>query len=152
MNNYYVHLPGIQFTPFNESSKISVLIGGNNPMLHMYNDPCVGKEKELVPLKTKLGWVIFVGNKNKKTSSANAFSKEFNLAQVVSEFWKIEWNGVSEKQCSSILPKTGQQVLIILQETTVNKNSQYAVGLFWDSDNILQTNYKNIALSQLFSP
>ena len=146
MNNYYVHLPGIQFTPFNESSKISVLIGGNNPMLHMY------KEKELVPLKTKLGWVIFVGNKNKKTSSANAFSKEFNLDQVVSEFWKIEWNGVSEKQCSSILPKTGQQVLIILQETTVNKNSQYAVGLFWDSDNILQTNYKNIALSQLFSP
>ena len=111
----------------------------------MYNDACVGKEKELVPLKTKLGWVIFVGNKNKKTSSANAFSKEFNIHQVVSEFWKIEWNGVFEKQCSSILPKTGQQVLIILQETTVNNNSQYAVGLFWDSDNILQTNYKNIA-------
>ena len=96
----------------------------------MYNDPYVGKEKELVPLKTKLGWVILVGNKNKKTSSANAFSKEFNLDQVVSEFWKIEWNGVTEKQCSSILPKTGQQVLIILQETAVNKNSQYAVGLF----------------------
>ena len=151
LKNYYKYLTGIQCTPFDESSEISVLIRANNPMLHMYTEARVGKENEPVALKTKLGWVIFGGNKNNKTLSVNAFSTECNLDEMVSKFCEIKWYGVSEKQSSSILPEIEQRALNILQETTVNKNSRYTVGRLWDSDNVLLTDNKNIALSRLFS-
>ena len=70
---------------------------------------------------------------------------------MVSKFWEIEWYVVSEKQSSSILPEIEQRALNILQETIVNKNSQYTVGLLWDSDDVLLTDNKNKALSRLFS-
>ena len=71
---------------------------------------------------------------------------------MVLKFWEIESCGVSEKQSLSIFPETKQRALNILQETTVNINSRYTVGLLWDSDDVLLlTNNKNIALSRLFS-
>ena len=70
---------------------------------------------------------------------------------MVSKFLEIELYGVSEEQSSSILPEIEQWALNILQETTVNKNSRYTVGLLWDSDDVLLTDNKNIALSRLFS-
>ena len=129
LTNCYKHFAGIQFTPFDKSSEISVLIGADNPMLHMHTDVRVGKENEPVALKTKLGWVIFVGNKNSKMLSVNAFSTECNLDKMVSKFWEIESYGVSGKQSSSIMPEIEQQTLNILQEIIVNKNSRYTDGL-----------------------
>ena len=52
LKNYYKQLAGIQFTPFQKSSEISVLIGADNPMLHMYTNVRVGTENEPVALKT----------------------------------------------------------------------------------------------------
>ena len=67
---------------------------------------------------------------------------------MVSKFLEIELYGMSEEQSSSILPEIEQRALNILQETTVNKNSRYTVGLLWDSDDIVLTDNKNIALSR----
>ena len=120
-------------------------------MLHIYTDVRVGEENEPVALKTKLCWVIFGGNKKNKTVSVNAFSTECNLDEMVSKFWEIEWYGVSENQSSSSLPEIEQRTLNILQEKTVNKSSRYTVGLLWDSDDVLLTDNKIIALSRLFS-
>ena len=119
-------------------------------MLHMYTDVQVENKNKPVVLKTKLGWVIFGGNKNNKTLSANAFSTECNLDKMVSKFWEIESYGIYENQSSSILPEIEQQALNILQET-INKNSRYTVSPLWDSDDILLTDNKNIPLSRLFS-
>ena len=137
---------------FNLQLSIKALIGADNPVLHMYTEMRIGKENELVALKTKLSSVIFGGNKNRsKTLSVVVFSKECNLDEMVLTCLEIESCVVSEKQSSSILPETVQQALNILQKTTVNKNSQYTVGLLWDSDDVLLTNSKDIALSRLFS-
>ena len=108
LKNYYEHLAGIQFTPFDKSSEISVLIGADNPMLHMYTDVRIGKKPEPVALKTKLGWVIFGGNKYNKKLSLNAFSTECTLDDMVSKFWEIESYGGSEEHSSSILPEIEQ--------------------------------------------
>ena len=118
----YNHLAGIQFTPFDKNSEISVLIGADNPMLHMYTDVHVGKENEPVALKTKLGWVIFGGNKNRnKMLSVNVFPEECNLDEMVSKFWDIKSYGVSQNQSSCVLSETEQRALNILQATTVKK-------------------------------
>ena len=58
-------------------------------MLHMYTDVQVENKNKPVVLKTKLGWVIFGGNKNNKTLGANAFSTECNLDKMVSKFWEM---------------------------------------------------------------
>ena len=63
----------------------------------MYTDAHIGKENEPVALKTKLGWVLFGGNKNKKTLNVITFSQECNLDKLVSKFWEIESYGLSEK-------------------------------------------------------
>ena len=55
-------------------------------MLHMYTDVRVGKESEPVALKTKLVWVLFGRNKNNKLLNVNAFSKKYNLYEMVSKF------------------------------------------------------------------
>ena len=61
LKNCYNHLAGIQYTPFNKSSEISVLIGADNLMLHMYTNVHIGKEKKTHSLKneTRLGIIWF---------------------------------------------------------------------------------------------
>ena len=65
---------------------------------------------------------------------------------MVPKFWEIESCGVFERQSSIILPEIEQRALNIPQEITVNKNSRYTVGLLWNSDDVLLTDNKNIAL------
>ena len=97
------------------NSDISILIGADNPMLHLYTDIRVGNDNEPVALKTKLGWVIFWGRQNNnKYPNKNAFSNEFDLGKMVSKFWQMESYGVSEKQNPNILPQTEQRALNIL--------------------------------------
>ena len=49
----------IDFSNIDVDSDISILIGANNPLLHLYTDRRVGNENEPVALEIKLGWVIF---------------------------------------------------------------------------------------------
>ena len=121
LTNYYKHFAGIQFTPFDKSSEISVSIGADNSMIHMYTDVRLGKENEPAALKQNQNWVLFAGNKNNKTLRVNAFSTDSNIDEMVSKFWEIESYGLSENQNSSILPEIEQRALNILQETNVNK-------------------------------
>ena len=98
-------------------------------MLHMYTDVRVGKENEPVALKTKLGWALFGGNKNKKTLNVNAFSKEGNLDKMVLKFWEIE-SYVSEKQSSSILPEAEQRALNIYKKQLLIKIVNIPLGFY----------------------
>ena len=78
------HLADKEFCNMGVGSDISILIGADNPMLHLYTDIRVGNENEPMALKTKLGWVIFGGHRNNnKYHSINAFSNEFDLGNMV---------------------------------------------------------------------
>ena len=80
----YGHLADKEFCNMVVGSDISILIGADNPMLHLYTDIRVGNENEPMALKTKLGWVIFGGRQNNnKYPSINAFSNEFDLGNMV---------------------------------------------------------------------
>ena len=66
----------IDFSNIDVDSDISILIGADNSMLHLYTDIHVGNENEPVALKTKLGWVIFRGcQNNNKYPNVNVFWK-----------------------------------------------------------------------------
>ena len=83
----YSHLTHIGFSNIDADGAISILIGADNPMVHLYTDIRVGNENEPVALKTKLGWVIFGGHQNNdKYPNMNAFSNELDLQNMVSKF------------------------------------------------------------------
>ena len=83
----YSHLTHIGFSNIDADGAISILIGADNPMVHLYTDIRVGNENEPVALKTELGWVIFGGHQNNdKYPNMNAFSNELDLQNMVSKF------------------------------------------------------------------
>ena len=49
LKNCYNQLAGIQFTPFDKSSEISLLIGADNLMLHIYNEVPIRKKPNQHP-------------------------------------------------------------------------------------------------------
>ena len=65
----------IDFSNIDVDCDISILIGADKPVLHLYRDIRVGNENEPVALKTKLGWVILGGrqNNNKYPSDDDPF-------------------------------------------------------------------------------
>ena len=89
----------IGFTNIVGVGDISILIGADDPMLHICMDIRIGNENEPMTPKTKLGWA-FLGNTNNtnKYLNINAFSKEFDPENIVSKFWQIESYGVFERQ------------------------------------------------------
>ena len=130
LKHSYSHLIDIDFSNIYVDSDISILIGADNAILHLYTDIRVGNENEPVALKTKLGWVIFGGRQNNnKYPNINAFSNASDLGNTVTKFWQIDPYGVSEKQSPNIFPQTEQRALNILEKTTTNANNRYTVGL-----------------------
>ena len=130
LKHSYSHLIDIDFSNIYVDSDISILIGADNAILHLYTDIRVGNENEPVALKTKLGWVIFGGRQNNnKYPNINAFSNASDLGNTVTKFWQIDPYRVSEKQSPNIFPQTEQRALNILEKTTTNANNRYTVGL-----------------------
>ena len=81
----------IDFNDVNIDSDIQIMIGADNPILHIYTEIRIENKNELVALKTNLGWVIFGGRRNtNKYSDINAFSNKFDLGNIVSKFCRIE--------------------------------------------------------------
>ena len=69
----------IGFSNIDVVSDISILIGADNPMLHIHVDISVGNERQPVALKVKLGWVTFGKRQNtNKYPDINASSKAFD--------------------------------------------------------------------------
>ena len=79
------------------SSQIPILIGADQPHLHLYTDVRKGNPSEPVALQTTLGWVIMGRNKGSSNQfSANKMSINPDINNILERFWDLESGGTTE--------------------------------------------------------
>ena len=85
-------------------SQISILIGADQPHLHLYTDVRKGNPSQPVALQTTLGWVIMGRNKGSSNQfSANKMSINPDINNIVKRFWDLESYGTTEIESKSIM-------------------------------------------------
>ena len=85
-------------------SQISILIGADQPHLHLYTDVRKRNPNDSVALQTTLGWVIMGGNKGSLNQfSANKMSINPNINKMLKIFWDLESYGTTDIESKSIM-------------------------------------------------
>ena len=85
-------------------SQISILIGADQPHLHLYTDVLKRNPNEPVALQTTLGWIIMGENKGSSNQfSANKMSINPNINNIVKRFWDLESFGTTEMESKSVM-------------------------------------------------
>ena len=85
-------------------SQISILIGADQPHLHLYTDVRKRNPNESIALQTTLGWVIMGGNKGSLNQfSANKMSINPNINKMLKIFWDLESYGTTDIESKSIM-------------------------------------------------
>ena len=78
------------------------------------------------------------GNKKEKHSlnSNQLYDSESTIHDPLKQFWQIESYGTSKENLQTLLPKSEQKAIEILNKTACNKKSvHYSVGLQWKNEN-----------------
>ena len=133
-------------------SQISILIGPDQPHLHLYTDVQKRNPNKLVALLTTLGWVIMGGNKGSSNQfSANKMSINPDIDNIVQRFWDLESYGSTEIESKSIMTKEEHKAVKFLQTTTHVSNNHYTIGLLWKDGNVTLPNNCLLAVSQFLS-
>ena len=83
MKNDFAHLKDIKLEQLNDRN-ISVLIGADEPHLHLYKESRTGNTNELVALITTFGWVHMGGKSNKSKILTNFFKAFGRLSHMES--------------------------------------------------------------------
>ena len=97
---YLADIPRDTQTP----SQISILIGADQPHLHLYTDVLKRNPNEPVALQTTLGWIIMGENKGSSNQfSANKMSINPNINNIVKRFWDLESFGTTEMESKSVM-------------------------------------------------
>ena len=97
-----------------------------------------GNKNEPVGIKLVLGWVLLGGNNKEKYSlNGNQICVcESNIHDLLKQFWHIESYGTSKENPETLLPKSEQRVIKILNKTICKeKLGHYSVGLLWKNKN-----------------
>ena len=132
----FEHLKDIHFDT--SSSDVSLLIGADMPELHLPNEIRKGNKNEPVGIKLVLGWVLLSGNNKEKYSlNGNRICVcESNIHDLLKQFWHIESYGTSKENPETLLPKSEQKAIKILNKTICKeKLGHYSVGLLWKNKN-----------------
>ena len=126
----FEHLKDIHFDT--SSSDVSLLIGADMPELHLPNEIRKGNKNEPVGIKLVLGWVLLSGNNKEKYSlnSNQICICKSNIHNSLKEFWHIESYGISKENPETLLPKSEQKAIEILNKIVCKKKFRhYSVGL-----------------------
>ena len=88
------------------SSEISILVGADQPHLHLHTDIRKRNPNNPVALQTTLGWVIAGGNKGSSSQYlANKMSMNPDINNIIQRFWDLESYGTTEIESKSIIIK-----------------------------------------------
>ena len=111
-------------------SQISILIGTDQPHLHLYTNVQKKNPNEPVGLQTTLGWVIIGGNNGSSNQfSANKMSINPDMNNIVKRFWDLESYGTTEIEPKSIMTEEEHKAVKWLRTTTYVSNNHYTIGL-----------------------
>ena len=147
----YSYLHDIPFESVKNKS-IEILIGADHPNLHLYTETRSRNNNEPVALHTKLGWVLFGGNRNLSSSRVtNKLSIEPSTDNIIQKFWDIESYGTMKKNDINVMTVNDKRAVEILQKTTTKHENHYVTGLLWKDNNIILPNNKALALSRLYN-
>ena len=129
------------------SLEISILIGADQPHLHLYTDVRKRNPNEPVALQTTLGWVNMGGNKRSSNQfSANKMSIKPDIDNIVQKFWDLE-----SLESKSIMTEEEHKAVKRLQTTTHVSNNHYTIGLLWKDSNVTLPNNRSLAVSRFLS-
>ena len=78
MKNDFAHLKDIKLEQLHDKN-ISILIGADEPDLHLYTENRIGNTNEPVALLTTLGWVLMGGKSNNSKISTNFLKRESEM-------------------------------------------------------------------------
>ena len=153
--NFHKQFEHLKDTHFDTiSTDISMLIGVDMPELHLPNEIRTGSKNEPIGIKLVLGWILPRGNNKKKYSldSNRTCICESNINGSLKQFWQIESYGTSKENPETLLPKTEQKAIEILNKTVCKENSgHYSVGLLWKTENTKSPYNREITVSKLKS-
>ena len=124
------------------------------PEQHLPNEIRKGNKNEPVGIKLVLGWVLLDANDKEKYSlnSNRIWICESNIHDMLKQFWQIESYGTSKENPETLLPKSEQKAIEILNKTVCEeKSGHYSVGLLWKNKNTKLPYNREIAVSRLKS-
>ena len=108
------------------------------PELHLPNEIRTGNKSEPVGIKLVLGWVLLGGNNKEKYSlnSNQICVCESNIHDSLKQFWQTESYGTPKENPETLLPKSEQKAIEILNKTVCKeKSGHHSVGLLWKNEN-----------------
>ena len=133
-------------------SQISILIGADQPHLHLYTDVRKRNPNEPVALQTTLGWVIMGGYKGSLNQfSANKMSINPDINKMVKRFWDLESYGTTDIESKSIMTEEEHKAVKWFRTTTHVSNNHYTVGLLWKDSDVTLPNNRPLAVSRFLS-
>ena len=124
--NFHKQFDHLKYIHFDTSSTdVSLLIGADMPELHSPNEIRKGNKNEPVGIKLVLGWVLLGGNNKEKYSlnSNRICVCESNINESLRQFWHIESYGTSKENPETLLPKTEQTTIEILNKIVCKEKS-----------------------------
>ena len=151
MKNDFPHLKDIKLEQLHDKN-ISILIGADEPHLHLYTENRIGNTNEPVALLTTLGWVLMGGKSNNSKISTNFLKREWEmLDKSIERFWQTEPYGILKRDDTILMPKQDRKAIEILESIVNKKNNHYTVGLLWKDENIILPYNHSTALSRFHS-
>ena len=133
-------------------SQTSILIGADQPHIHLYTDVRKRNPNEPIALQTTLGWVIMganIGSSNQST--ANKMNINLDINNIVKRFWDIESYSTTEIESKSIMTEEEHKAVKWLRTTTRVSNNHYTISLLWKDSNVPLPNNRSLAVSRFFS-
>ena len=120
------------------------------PEFHLHLEYRHGNPGEPIGIKTKQQWILFGGKACHKPALINKLSASptETLTNLVEKFWKVENYGIESPLDPKLLSKDEKRAFEILEQTTINNQGKYEVGILQKDNNPSHPNNCALAIAR----